>query len=210
MQHDRSSLAALIGSRICHDLINPIGAISNGLELAGMAGMAPGGPELSLIQQSCDNATARIRFFRIAFGNAGDTYPIGAAEVQKTLADHYAGTRIMTSWPITESLGRDVTQFGYLSVLCLENALPQGGQIQVTTEPGRLVTTAQADTVQTDGPCWTLLAKGAFSGDSSKLRPADVQFPLFARLCKDDGIAITVRSGQGWASLTLDLSDRTG
>lgn len=210
MQHDGSSLAALIGSRICHDLINPIGAISNGLELAGFAGMAPGGPELSLIQQSCDNATARIRFFRIAFGNAGDTYPMKAAEVQKTLADHYAGTRIMPSWPITQSLGRDVTQVGYLSVLCLENALPQGGQIQVATEPGRLVTTAQADTVQADGPSWDLLAKGAFTGDSTKMRPADVQFPLLARLCADDGIDISVRSGPGWASVTLDLSGRNG
>ncbi len=53
-------LAALIGSRICHDLISPIGAIGNGLELLSMAGA--GGPEVALISDSVSNANARIRF----------------------------------------------------------------------------------------------------------------------------------------------------
>ena len=59
------NLAALIGSRICHDLISPIGAINNGLELLGMTGSSEG-PELQLITDSVGSATARIRFFRIA------------------------------------------------------------------------------------------------------------------------------------------------
>ncbi|MEL7098472.1 MAG: histidine phosphotransferase, partial [Pseudomonadota bacterium] len=45
MGKSQIDLAALIGSRICHDLISPIGAINNGLELLGMAGTA-GGAEL--------------------------------------------------------------------------------------------------------------------------------------------------------------------
>lgn len=57
-------LPALIGSRICHDLISPIGAINNGLELLNMAGTgAAPGPELELIGQSVESASARIRFF---------------------------------------------------------------------------------------------------------------------------------------------------
>ncbi|PRY75609.1 hypothetical protein [Marivita geojedonensis] len=114
MQQNGASLAALIGSRICHDLINPIGAISNGLELFGMGGASPDGPEMTLIQQSCDNATARIRFFRIAFGSAGDTRPIAPAEAAQTLANHYAGTRILTDWQMETALPRDLTQLAYL------------------------------------------------------------------------------------------------
>ena len=66
---DKPDLAALIASRICHDLISPIGAIGNGVELLAME---PGGPrpEMALISESVANANARIRFFRICFGQA--------------------------------------------------------------------------------------------------------------------------------------------
>ncbi len=49
--HDKPDLAALVGSRICHDLISPIGAIGNGVELMMMEGAAKG-PEMALITES--------------------------------------------------------------------------------------------------------------------------------------------------------------
>ena len=73
----RPDLAALVGSRICHDLISPLGAIGNGVELLGMTGV-PDGPEMDLIAESVGNANARIRFFRIAFGAAAADQRIGA------------------------------------------------------------------------------------------------------------------------------------
>ena len=87
-------LPALIGSRICHDLISPIGAINNGLELLEMAGTgAAPGPELALIGQSVESASARIRFFRIAFGAAGDQ-TMGQNEVTSILRDLYTASRV--------------------------------------------------------------------------------------------------------------------
>ena len=65
MQQTNASLATLIGSRICHDLISPIGAINNGLELLELTGGAQG-PEMDLISNSVEHAEARIKFFRIA------------------------------------------------------------------------------------------------------------------------------------------------
>ena len=65
----REDLTALVGSRICHDLISPLGAIGNGLELLQLSGL-PQGPEWALIAESVENASARIRFFRIAYGAA--------------------------------------------------------------------------------------------------------------------------------------------
>ena len=50
-------IAALLGSRICHDLISPIGAISNGVELMQMSG-ADSSPELALISESVESANA--------------------------------------------------------------------------------------------------------------------------------------------------------
>ena len=64
-----TTFATLIGSRICHDLISPIGAINNGIELIEM-GSTASTPEMTLISESVVNASARIRYFRIAFGAA--------------------------------------------------------------------------------------------------------------------------------------------
>ena len=49
MSHTHSNLATLIGSRICHDLISPIGAIHNGLELLELSGGMSQTPEMQLI-----------------------------------------------------------------------------------------------------------------------------------------------------------------
>ena len=204
MHQDSASLAALIGSRICHDLISPIGAISNGLELAGMIASAPMGPEMSLIQQSCDHATARIRFFRIAFGTATDARAIPAAEARKTLADHYAGTRIAAEWQIAQDLGRDVTQMAYLAVLCLEAAMPQGGLLRVELHDGALVVSARGDTLRDDPVLWAILTDDGCP-KTQGISPAHVQFALLGRICRDRGIMARHDPGPSEARLHLPL-----
>jgi histidine phosphotransferase ChpT len=65
-------LAALLCSRVCHDLINPTGAIVNGLEVLEEDGDAETKSfALDLIKKSAKTASARLQFCRIAFGAAG-------------------------------------------------------------------------------------------------------------------------------------------
>jgi histidine phosphotransferase ChpT len=65
-------LAALLCSRVCHDLISPVGAIVNGLEVMEEAkDEANKTFALDLIKKSAGNASARLQFCRIAFGAAG-------------------------------------------------------------------------------------------------------------------------------------------
>lgn len=65
-------LAALVSSRICHDIINPVSAISNGLEMLG-DDPDPSMREASmdLIRKSAAQASAKLQFARLAFGAAG-------------------------------------------------------------------------------------------------------------------------------------------
>ena len=65
-------LAALLCSRVCHDVISPVGAIANGLELLD-EGTDDDTAEIAmdLIRSSAKNASARLQFARIAFGAAG-------------------------------------------------------------------------------------------------------------------------------------------
>jgi histidine phosphotransferase ChpT len=69
--YDNLEIATLVGSRLCHDLANPIGSISNGLELLNLSDTVSG-PEFDLTVQSVQEAIARLEIYRVAFGTAGD------------------------------------------------------------------------------------------------------------------------------------------
>jgi histidine phosphotransferase ChpT len=64
--------AALLVSRVCHDLVGPLGAVVNGMEvLEDERDPAMRGEAIKLVTMSADQALARIQFMRIAFGAAG-------------------------------------------------------------------------------------------------------------------------------------------
>lgn len=81
---DSMDLAALLCSRVCHDVISPVGAIVNGLEVLD-DDKDPATQEfaLSLIRKSAQQASARLQFCRLAFGaagSAGASIDLGDAE----------------------------------------------------------------------------------------------------------------------------------
>jgi histidine phosphotransferase ChpT len=69
-------LAALISSRICHDVISPVGAIANGLEMLDEEqDQAMREQAMALIRKSAYQASAKLQFARLAFGAAGSAAP---------------------------------------------------------------------------------------------------------------------------------------
>ena len=123
MPHHSDSLATLIGSRICHDLISPIGAITNGLELLELSGAAQS-PELALVVQSVADARARIQLFRLAFGVASAGQMTGGDEVSTILAAAYKDSRIaICAFPAGDHSRAEVRAV-LLAILCAEQAIP--------------------------------------------------------------------------------------
>lgn len=178
MKHDtRPDLAALLGSRICHDLISPLGAIGNGMELLEMAGKAEG-PEMQLIADSVRNANARIRFFRIAFGASTTGQQIGRRELASVLDDTYVNTRIGLVHDVQPDMPRAEAKLALMLVMCLESALPVGGRVEVThTEAGQWALSATGPRLNIRNELWSLLTSPLSAQD---LQPADVQFGLLA------------------------------
>jgi len=183
-----SDLAALIGSRICHDLISPIGAINNGLELLGMTGTTAGA-ELELISTSVENASARIRFFRIAYGAAG-AQEVGRAEIVSTLKDYSAGARCEMVWGPLEPVPRRALRLAFLGIQCLETALPYGGRIEVRLDAERWVITGLAEKLNVDAPLWARLP-----GGEAEVRAAPVQFALPPVLAAEGGRTVSYDAG---------------
>lgn len=180
------NLAALIGSRICHDLISPIGAINNGLELLEMSG-GRDGPEIELISESVGNASGRIRFFRVAYGAASDQ-PMGRSEVVSILKDNMSGGRLDVAYGPLDPQPRWAIRLAFLAVQCIETALPYGGRIEINCDNGSWALTGYAAKISFDTDLWGLLA-GAPAND---LAPAHVQFALLPRVAEDAGRQIAV------------------
>ncbi len=183
-------LASLLGSRVCHDLISPLGAISNGLELLQMES-PDDSPELALIADSIANANARIRFFRIAFGLAPDDAMLSRAEIAGIIDDSYRGTRVSVVWEPDGDLPRPEVKIAFLCQLCLLRALPRGGEITVSrgdASSWRLRATGAV--LAPDPDSWAALSRpGGLWGGS----PADVQFGLLRALMDSDGLALAAQ-----------------
>ena len=178
-----ATLAALIGSRICHDLISPIGAISNGLELLGLAGSIKG-PEFDLISDSVTNAGARIRFFRIAYGAAGEQM-LGRPEIASVLEDVSRSGRIKMRWTPAEPQPRTEVRLAFLALQCCETAMPYGGTVEVNATEGAWTVSGAADKMICDPRLWAHL--DGSSADLAEIVPATVQFALLPTLAGDMG-----------------------
>lgn len=192
----RADLAELIGSRICHDLISPIGAITNGLELLELTGSATG-PEMDLIGDSVTNAGARIRFFRIAYGAAGNQ-AIGRNEVVSVLGGVTQGTRLTVQYAPPDPQPRALVRLAFLAMQCCETALPMGGTVRIDTDTDRWSVTATADRTNIDPSLW-----GRLTGDdgAGAVTPAQVQFALLPVLAADLNRDIGVETGDGAVAL---------
>jgi len=180
-------IAALIGSRICHDLISPLGAIGNGVELLAMTA-AGGGPEMALIAESVASANARIRFFRLAFGSAAAGGMVPPSEVHNVLADMTRGGRLRIRWQIAGDLPRPRVKLAFLALQCLETALPWGGQITVRDTAGGWRVEAEAARLSVDEALWAGLAAAA---PAAGIAPAEVQFALLPAEAARQGRTVT-------------------
>ncbi|WOJ90584.1 histidine phosphotransferase family protein [Methylocapsa polymorpha] len=133
---DALDLAALLCSRVCHDVISPVGAIVNGLEVledekdAEMRGFA-----LELIKKSAETASARLQFCRLAFGAAGSAgASIDTGDAEKVARGLLADQKTQLEWHAPRLL-MPKNKVKLILNLCLiaAAAIPRGGVITVAT-----------------------------------------------------------------------------
>ena len=185
-------LSALLGSRICHDLISPLGAIGNGVELLTMTGTALS-PEMSLIAESVENANARIRFFRVAFGAAQPGQSVSSGEIRSILADLERAGRMSYQWDPAGDLPRASVKLVFLLLQCMETSMPRGGTVQITLIGKRWEVRGQATQFRVDETLWSLLVDPA---DDIPVEPANVHFALIGEAARAAGLNLETTLGE--------------
>lgn len=182
-------LADLVASRLCHDLVNPLGAIGNGVELLEMTGKADG-PEMELIRDAVRAAEARIRLFRLAFGGAGPGQVTSLREAKLVVDGYFHQSRVAAVWMADTDRSRQETKMAMLMLLCAETALPMGGTVRVGPDPaGNWQLEATGARLNVDEGLWDILRFGTPPTDRP-MRPADAHFPLLLQSAAALGLTV--------------------
>jgi histidine phosphotransferase ChpT len=127
-------LAALVASRVCHDVISPVGAIVNGLELMeDGADAATTELALDLIRKSAKTASARLQFCRIAFGAAGSAgSAIDTRDAHQVATNFLNDDRTTVDWHIPPAfLPKNRVKLLLNLLMLAAGAIPRGGVIKV-------------------------------------------------------------------------------
>lgn len=134
----QTDLAAMMCSRLCHDMLSPVGALSNGLELLA----DERDPEMrarcvELLEQSARISTQKLKFFRLAFGAAGGFGEAVPVEEAQDVIAALAGEnkRVELNWAIAEaSLPKPAIKVLLNLAQIALDALVRGGTLDIGAE----------------------------------------------------------------------------
>ena len=197
---DDIDIAALLVSRLCHDLVSPVGAVVNGLEvLEDENDVAMRADALRLVAASAEQASARLQFARLAFGAAGSAgAELDLAEVGRIVSGLLNGGRIELVWSL-ESVywPKDWAKLLMNSVLLITDCLPRGGTVKVErvegTERPRFCITAKGPMVRLSQETERALAGETTAGlDARSIQPY-----LTSRLAQHVGARLSAVTGMG-------------
>jgi histidine phosphotransferase ChpT len=153
MTMDAVDFASLLCSRLCHDLLSPVGAMNNGLELlADENDPDMRAQVMTLLADSATSSANKLKFFRLAFGAAGGfDAQIDANEAKVAIEGLFCSSgNISLGWSVTPpTLGKPAIKVLLNLALIAGDALVRGGQLDVGAEVNGNITEM---VVKAEGP----------------------------------------------------------
>ncbi|MEO0931869.1 MAG: histidine phosphotransferase family protein, partial [Pseudomonadota bacterium] len=134
--------------------------------------------------ESVENANARIRFFRIAYGASAETQMIGRTEIVSILAATARGGRFTYFWNVDGDQPRRLVRCALLLMQCFEASLPMGGDIHVVQEGDQWRLSAEGPRLSVDGALWDTMTRPVVGYEYTA---AQVQFALIPGVMAEAG-----------------------
>jgi histidine phosphotransferase ChpT len=192
-------IASLISSKICHDAINPVSAISHGLQMLDDGDADNQKFALDMIRNVTAQASARIEFARVAFGASGpQTVPIDLAKAQDVVtryvspADANGRRKHRLTWSVPATMvEKDKGKLLLNMIAAGISVLPRGGEIQATMTGTAAAPKFVVRCVGTAAKVPDALTK-VLSGTEGELDAMNIQYYYMHRLTQLAGMVLDV------------------
>lgn len=141
----------LLSSHLCHELVNPLGAVNNGIELLLDVGDDMRDEAMGLIESSAQRAAKRLQFYRMAYGMAGMSSLDEMIKVRELTDDLLGEGRLSLEWPDAERNPHLQPGWGRMLMnmaAAAAETLPRGGVLTIgldETESPRLYVDARGE-----------------------------------------------------------------
>jgi histidine phosphotransferase ChpT len=204
-------IAELLASRLCHDLVGPIGAVNNGLELIEDEELGMADDAIQLAGKSAAQASTLLQFYRLAYGMAGsrqgeDLGPI--RELARNFLDHSKSELDWPSGPVPDNQPEGLGKLLLNMVAFAVEALPRGGTVGVALAPSANGVEVEVKAVGADAGLRDDAKAGLADGFKiDELTPRNVHGHFTSLLTKRMGGELRAeQAGQGYLRLAATVS----
>lgn len=140
-------------SKICHDLVSPVGAVNNGIEFLSEMGAEGLQDGLGLIQHSARQSSVRLQLFRMCYGAGGSDAKVTGKTIYETFMHYVEGTKCAMEWDLMNAMPDHDLQAGYLKTLLnlmvfAQESMPKGGVVTVTMDGETMVVTGKGEVIK--------------------------------------------------------------
>ncbi len=139
-----SRILELMASRLCHEFVGPVGAVSNGVELVEETDGSIAEEAMEMVGASARELAVRVKFYRIAYGMAGAASN-NLAELRGLSTALFGEGAVKLNWPMPPIAPRLADGEGKIilnMIAIAKGALSRGGEVGVNLEGNDLIVTA--------------------------------------------------------------------
>jgi histidine phosphotransferase ChpT len=198
----------LLCSRICHDIISPVAAISNGVELVTEMGADGLDDAMGLLNHSARQASVRLQTFRLCYGASGSETLISGKTIYESFTQYIESDKVKLEWDLMNNTPDEDLNTGFFKVLLntmlfARETLIRGGVVKVIKDGHSMVVEASGETVTVrEGMAEAL--RGEL--DIEALTPKTIH-PYMAHIfAKHFGFPLTFEQGEKVIRIIIDYS----
>ena len=193
---DNTKLTALVASRICHDMVEPMSAIIQGLEMIKDGDGKPDPDALSLLDHGVGKAWAKLEFFRFAMAGAVAEGDSELEEGRAVAIKLYSVLKPELVWSAPAvAMPRPAVRVIVNLLLIANECLPRGGKVELTAsktaDGGEVIVTATGPRAKLREP-----TAAALRGDEGELSGHTIQPTLTGLLARQGGVELSARESE--------------
>jgi len=193
---ENTKLTALVASRICHDMVEPMSAIIQGLEMIKDGEGKPDPDALSLLDHGVGKAWAKLEFFRFAMAGALAEGDSELEEGRAVAIKLYSVLKPELVWSAPSvAMPRPAVRVIVNLLLIANECLPRGGSVELTAaktaDGGEIIVTAKGPRAKLREP-----TAAALRGDDGELSGHTIQPTLTSLLARQGGVELAARESE--------------